>query len=174
MATPTDILRGPANDYVSAFFRGVDVSQVFTIGPLARRSGDMEIEGEETAARVALDKLRKSEHEVAAVVDAERRLIGTVTGRSLEAAIRENENARCRDAFVAEIRPVRQDTVLAKAMPPLAASTEALPVVDDDGRYVGLVSKSEMLRALERRNRDKSGSGTRAQNKENETAPTRG
>lgn len=39
VGTPEDILNNPANDYVRTFFRGVDISQVFSAKDIARRRG---------------------------------------------------------------------------------------------------------------------------------------
>ncbi|VTN11105.1 Glycine betaine/L-proline transport ATP-binding protein ProV [Raoultella terrigena] len=38
VGTPDEILNNPANDYVKTFFRGVDISQVFSAKDIARRS----------------------------------------------------------------------------------------------------------------------------------------
>jgi glycine betaine/proline transport system ATP-binding protein len=151
VATPAEILRRPANDYVRAFFRGVDVSQVFTLGSIARRSPNAEIRGADTPARAALDKLSRSGHQLAVVLDDSSRLAGTVTIKSLEAAVAGgNGAASCRDAFVSDIKPAARSTVLAAALDPLATCGEALPVVDKDGKYAGLVTTSAMLHALSR------------------------
>ena len=150
VATPTEILRHPANDYVRAFFRGVDVSQVFTVGSITRRSADAEIRGADTPARAALDKLSQNGRQLAVVLDDSSRLAGTVTVKSLEAAAAGGNGATCRDAFVADIKPATKSTVLSAALDPLAISGEALPVVDEDGIYAGLVTTSAMLQALSR------------------------
>ncbi len=151
VATPTEILRHPANDYVRAFFRGVDVSQVFTIGSIARRNAGAEISGPDTPARAALDKLSEAGHRLAVVLDDSLRVAGTVTTESLEAAVAKGTGAAsCRDAFVPSIKPKTRGTVLAAALESLAASGEALPVVDKDGKYAGLVTTSAMLDALSR------------------------
>jgi CBS-domain-containing membrane protein len=85
------------------------------------------------------------------VLDDSSRLAGTVTIKSLEAAVAKgNGAASCRDAFVAGIKPETKGTLLAAALEPLAASGEALPVVDKDGKYAGLVTTSAMLNALSR------------------------
>ncbi len=38
VGTPDEILNNPANDYVRTFFRGVDISQVFSAKDIARRT----------------------------------------------------------------------------------------------------------------------------------------
>jgi glycine betaine/proline transport system ATP-binding protein len=154
IAPPAEILRRPATEYVRAFFRGVDVSRVFTVGQIASRRRDMEIEDQDRAAGDALDELRKARHDLAVVLGSDWRLAGVVTIRSLKAALKNDEKARCCDAFAREIEPVREDTLLAHVLEPLARSSEALPVVDKDRRYVGLVSKTDMLRALGRAGKD--------------------
>ena len=151
VATPTEILRKPANDYVRAFFRGVDVSQVFTIGQLARRVAGTEVVGEDSSARDALDGLRNAHRYDAVVLDETSAVIGMVSDRSLNDAMRRDKTARCREAFLGGVRPVHKDTVLADGLKRLADSSEAIPVVDAKDRYVGLATKSAMLRALDRK-----------------------
>ncbi len=151
VATPTEILRRPANDYVRAFFRGVDVSQVFTVGSIARRNADAEIAGADTPARAALDKLNDAGRRLAVVLDNSARVAGTVTVESLTAAVaKSNGGAVVSDAFIPEIKPEGKGTLLSDALEPLAASGEALPIVDKDGKYAGLVTTSAMLSALSR------------------------
>jgi glycine betaine/proline transport system ATP-binding protein len=85
------------------------------------------------------------------VLDEASRLAGTVTVESLESAVaKSNGGAVVRDAFVDDIKPERKGTLLSAALEPLAASGEALPVVDKDGQYAGLVTTSAMLSALSR------------------------
>jgi glycine betaine/proline transport system ATP-binding protein len=151
VAAPTEILRRPANDYVRAFFRGVDVSQVFTVGSIARRNADVEISGADTPARAALDKLTRAGRRLAVVLDDSSRLAGTITVKSLEAAIaKSNGGASVSDAFCADIKPETKGTLLSAALEPLATSGEALPIIDKDGKYAGLVTTSAMLHALRR------------------------
>jgi glycine betaine/proline transport system ATP-binding protein len=149
IAPPHEILRNPATDYVRAFFRGVDVSHVLTVGQVAQRESGMEM-GEQESAADARDKLGEARQELGVILDDNSRLAGVVTIQSLETALKGNERARCRDALAREIEAISEDNLLADALEPLALSSEAIPVVDKDGRYVGLLSKTDMLRALSR------------------------
>lgn len=151
VASPVDILRDPENDYVRAFFRGVDVSQVFTVGQIARRRPEMEIAGTDSPARAALDQLRGADHVLAVVLEADSRIAGMVTAHSLGAALEADAGALCRDALVPDAPTVGRDVLLSDVLQRLAESTEAIAVVEDGGRYVGLASKTDMLRALDRR-----------------------
>ena len=57
IGTPEEIVRAPANEYVRSFFRGVDVSQVFTAGDIARRDQLTVIERAGVSLRAALSRL---------------------------------------------------------------------------------------------------------------------
>jgi glycine betaine/proline transport system ATP-binding protein len=166
IAPPAEILRKPATDYVHAFFRGVDVSHVLTVGQVAQRESGVEV-GEQESAADAQDKLGKAGQELGVILDGKSRLAGVVTVQSLDAALKDYKRARCRDALAREIEPIRGETLLADALEPLALSSEPIPVVDKDGRYVGLVSKTGMLRALSRIEGD--GKAQMAQPKEPKT-----
>jgi glycine betaine/proline transport system ATP-binding protein len=163
IAPPAEILRKPATDYVRAFFRGVDISRVLTVGHIARRDSSMEIDESENAV-TARDKLRKAGHSLAIVLDDKSHLVGVVTRQSVEAALRWSESVRCGDAIARETKPILKNTLLANALEPLAFSGEAVAVVDKDGLYIGLVSKTDMLRTLSRTEKDETAHMHQAKN----------
>nr|WP_194865644.1 glycine betaine/L-proline ABC transporter ATP-binding protein ProV [Alloalcanivorax profundimaris] len=153
VGTPEDIVRNPANEYVRSFFRGVDVSQVFSAGDVARRDQVTIIERPGVSVRAALSRLEEHDRSLAVVHDKRRRFEGVVTSDSLLTCLRglaRDDDGRIEQAFVTDIEPARADAPLADVMSLAAESPWPVPVVDDEGRYVGTISKAALLQTLNR------------------------
>jgi glycine betaine/proline transport system ATP-binding protein len=150
IGTPEEIVRQPANDYVRSFFRGVDVSQVFTAGDIARREQVTVIERPGVGVRAALEMLREHDRDVGIVIGGDRKFQGVVTVDSLIQQIQAEEEPSYRNAFATEIEPVQQDESLSDLLGRVAGSRWPVPVIDDQGRYVGSISKTALLQALDK------------------------
>ncbi|WP_119461806.1 glycine betaine/L-proline ABC transporter ATP-binding protein ProV [Rhodospirillaceae bacterium SYSU D60014] len=152
IGTPEEIVRQPANDYVRSFFRGVDVSQVFTAGDIARREQVTVIERPGLGVRAALEMLREHDRDIGIVIGGDRKFQGVVTVDSLIQQIQAEEEPSYRNAFVAEIEPIPQDMNLSDVLGRVAGSQWPVPVIDDQGRYIGSISKTALLQALDKVN----------------------
>lgn len=154
VGTPEDILKNPADDYVRAFFRGCDLSQVFTAKDIATRSQVTIIERPGGGARAALRMLRDHDRDLGVVIDRHRRYHGMVTVDSLIAAIDrygpEASESRYEAAFLKDVSPVGGDTPFADVIVPVAESKWPLPVLDEAGHYLGTVSKTALLLTLDK------------------------
>ena len=85
--------------------------------------------------------------------DKRRRFEGVVTSDSLLSCLRglaRDDDGRIEQAFVTDIEPARADAPLADVMSLAAESPWPVPVVDDEGRYVGTISKAALLQTLNR------------------------
>lgn len=148
---PDEILNNPANDYVRAFFRGVDLANVFSARDVASRRQIPLIKKHATNGPVAaLKQLKDQDREFGYVIDRSRRFIGVVSIESLEkAAIYK----RPLDEALLEIpQPILADTPVNELIGLVAGSPCQVPVVDNDGFYVGLISKANLLQTLDRNN----------------------
>ncbi|MDX1755316.1 MAG: glycine betaine/L-proline ABC transporter ATP-binding protein ProV [Marinobacter sp.] len=148
VGTPDEILKNPADDYVSSFFRGVDKSSVFTAADAAKRKQVTVIEREGAGIPAALERLRQNERDYGYVIDRNQCFLGVVSVDSLIAA--EQANQTLPEAFISDATPLRSDTSLHDIIGPVAAAPCGLPVVDDSGKYLGVISKASLLRALDR------------------------
>ncbi|MCA3845154.1 MAG: CBS domain-containing protein, partial [Burkholderia sp.] len=137
VGTPQDIIANPADDYVRAFFDGIDTSRYLTAGDLMQ-TGAVPIVSKCDAANVAATLNGSAEY--AFVLDAARKIRGFVT----------------RDAIgqdtpsVRPIESIRRDASLEHVVARVVASPNALPVVDDDGCYCGSVDRALILKAITR------------------------
>lgn len=147
VGTPEEILKKPANDYVRSFFRGVDVSKVLTAKDIARRTQVTLIDKPEQGPRAAMRLLGDFDREYGYVLGRGRKFVGIVSLASLEEAKR--VDATLEQALLPEGPTVTPDISLNDLMGIVAATPYAVPVVQEDGRYVGAVSKSTLLKALD-------------------------
>ncbi|QXA15562.1 glycine betaine/L-proline ABC transporter ATP-binding protein ProV [Aeromonas sp. FDAARGOS 1403] len=149
VGTPDEILNQPANDYVRAFFRGVDLAHVFSARDVASRKQMPLIKKHTTdGPGNALRQLKEQEREFGYVVDRRRRFLGVVSVESLGQAVRAKGSLE--QALLADIQPILADTALNELISQVAAAHCQVPVVEEDGTYLGLISKANLLNTLDR------------------------
>ncbi len=137
LGTPQEIIRNPVDEYVRAFFEGVDTSRYLTAADLMQTDAVPLVRQADTAG--VAGALNGSE-EYAFVLDAGQRLRGCVT----------------RDALghpaprVTQIESIPSAAPLEQVVARVVASARALPVVDRDGCYCGSVDRAAVLKVLTR------------------------
>lgn len=152
VGTPDEIVGNPANDYVRSFFRNVDVSQVFKAGDVARKTQLTIIERQGVSAAAALEQMKSHDREFAIVVGRDKKYLGIVSRASLMEKVRSKDADSYRKAFLSEAAPILASEQLSSVLGTVAATEWPVPVVDDEHRYVGAISKSALLETLDRAN----------------------
>ncbi|NBC31736.1 MAG: glycine betaine/L-proline ABC transporter ATP-binding protein ProV [Alphaproteobacteria bacterium] len=150
VGTPENIVMQPANDYVRAFFKNVDVSQVFTAGDIARKTQVTVVERPGVSVRAALQTLRDHDREIAIVIDQRKQFQGMVSVDSLLGEINSQGEDRYQRAFLTDVEAIPTDMPLSDVLSRVADSRWPVPVVDDKGRYVGAINKTALLQTLDR------------------------
>lgn len=151
VGTPEEILRNPADDYVRSFVRGVDAAKVFKAGDIARRSQVVVSENPTRGARPALKLLEDQDREFAYVVDPQQRFLGMVSADSLRTALQDHEGTLgLQRAFLPNVQTVAAIHPVNELFGQVAQSPWPLPVVDDQGRYIGAISKTTLLRFMDK------------------------
>jgi glycine betaine/proline transport system ATP-binding protein len=152
VGTPDEILRNPANDYVRHFVRGVDTAAVFKAADIARQSALTIIsEQADRGCRAALQLLEDSDHDRAYVLNSRKRYLGVVSSQSLRDALRGHQGPLgLQHAFIPGVLPIASDTPVADLFGVVAEPPVPLPVVDADGKYLGVVSRTTLLKFLDR------------------------
>ncbi|WP_353235607.1 glycine betaine/L-proline ABC transporter ATP-binding protein ProV [Diaphorobacter ruginosibacter] len=151
VGTPDEILRSPADDYVRDFVRGVDAAAVFKASDIARQALTVVSEHENRGCRAALRLLEDSDRDYAYVLNARKRFLGVVSSQSLRDALQGHRGSLgLKNAFLPEVQPLPAGTPVAELFGPVAAHPFALPVVDEDGKYLGVISRTTMLKFLDR------------------------
>lgn len=153
VGTPEEIVRSPANQYVRSFFRDVNVSHVFTAADIARRDQVTVIERAGVSIRAALARLEEYDRSAAVVHDRQRRYQGMVSVDSLVGCLKQlgrKDEGHIEDAFLPEVQPILGTTHLTELMADVAESPWPLPIIDDEQRYVGSISRATLLHTLNR------------------------
>ncbi len=137
IGTPQDIVSNPADDYVRAFFEGVDTSRYLTAGDLMQ-TNEVPLVRSLDSSSVA-ESLNGSA-EYAFVLDAERRIRGFVTR---DAIGRDTPDLR-------KVECISREATLEQVVSRVCENPTALPVVDDENRYCGSINQAAVLKVLTR------------------------
>ncbi|WP_439828293.1 glycine betaine/L-proline ABC transporter ATP-binding protein ProV [Aeromonas enteropelogenes] len=149
VGTPDEILSQPANDYVRAFFRGVDLANVFSARDIVSRKQMPLIKKHTTDGPAnALRQLKQQDREFGYVVDRARRFVGVVSLVSLARTV--DSKGSLEQALLDEVTPLLADTPLHELISQVAAAPCQVPVIEEDGTYLGLISKANLLNTLDR------------------------
>ncbi|GAB5991493.1 glycine betaine/L-proline ABC transporter ATP-binding protein ProV [Aeromonas enteropelogenes] len=149
VGTPDEILSQPANDYVRAFFRGVDLANVFSARDIVSRKQMPLIKKHTTDGPAnALRQLKQQDREFGYVVDRARRFVGVVSLASLARTV--DSKGSLEQALLDEVVPLLADTPLHELISQVAAAPCQVPVIEEDGTYLGLISKANLLNTLDR------------------------
>lgn len=147
VGTPDEILNNPADDYVHAFFRGVDVSRVLTAKDICRRAQVTVIERHHQGVAAATKRLQEYDRDFGFVVDKGGRFHGIVTVDSLRQCQRSG-NPNLAEATVPNGETVAPDALLSDILDVVANDHFPVAVVDEKGRYLGAISKAVLLKTL--------------------------
>ena len=151
VGTPDEILRNPANDYVRTFIQGVDAAAVFKASDIARQALTVISEHSDRGCRAALRLLEDSDRDHAYVLSARKRFLGVVSSQSLRDALQGHEGMLgLKHAFIPDVQAIASNTPVAELFGAVAAPPFPLPVIDEDGKYLGVISRTTMLKFLDR------------------------
>ena len=151
VGTPEEILQNPADDYVRAFFRGVDPTNILTAGDIATDKQTTIVITEGKNPRAALQRLIKDDRDFGYVLDSERIFKGIISPDSLRELIADNSREQLiQNAFIADVMIAHSGDSMQDILPEVASHPWALPILRDSGVYMGAVSKNLFLRTLHR------------------------
>ncbi|MFT7772593.1 glycine betaine/L-proline ABC transporter ATP-binding protein ProV [Roseateles sp.] len=151
VGTPDEILRQPADDFVRSFVRGVDAAAVFKAADIARQPLTVVAEHSDRGCRAALKQLEDQDREHAYVVSPSRRYLGVVSVDSLRTALDGHAGPLgLQRAFIASLPELAADAPVAGLFGQVAQAPCALPVVTAEGRFCGVISKTTLLKFLDR------------------------
>ncbi|MCG8710725.1 glycine betaine/L-proline ABC transporter ATP-binding protein ProV [Brenneria sp. 4F2] len=149
VGTPDEILNNPANDYVRTFFRGVDVSHVFSAKDIARRRPVTLIRKTPgVGPRSALKILQDEDRDYGYVLERGQKFIGVVSIDSLKQALKEQQPLE--NALLSDPAPVPADMSLNELISLVAQAPCAVPVIGENNEYIGIISKGMLLQALDK------------------------
>jgi glycine betaine/proline transport system ATP-binding protein len=147
IGTPDEILRNPSDEYVRAFFKGVDVKQYLVARDLASADAfpllHPTLDGRSDLVRASA-QLHAGAPAQAFVVEVGGRLLGTVTRDSVAQALAGGATSLL-GALVTGSSAARADLGLNALVGRVVQSPLALPVVDAAGNYLGAVTQTQLL-----------------------------
>jgi len=149
IGTPEQIVREPANDYVRSFFHGVDITRVFTAGHILEKDRLPVVHPGESELRSVLDDMQRNQDRFAAVVGDDGTFDGLVSVGFLSRQITGDGTGPI-EAAREPIEPVSRTTPLADLLGLSAEHDCPVPVVDEEGRYLGAVTPARLLKTLDR------------------------
>ncbi|MBA5760723.1 glycine betaine/L-proline ABC transporter ATP-binding protein ProV [Vibrio sp. 404] len=149
VGTPDEILNKPANDYVEAFFRGVNIASVLTAKDIARKNPAAVFKkSEHDGPASALRLLSDNDREFGVVIDKSNKYSGLVSIDSLREA---QKSGSCLvSAQIESTITLTPNQPINEILGSVAEVPYSVPVVDEQGQYFGVVSKSRLLHALDR------------------------
>lgn len=150
IGTPEEIVTNPANEYVRSFFYGVDVSKVFNAGDIAEDKALTVFERPGVNVRAALAQLRDHHRSLAVILERGGRYRGMVSVNTLAKADRSGSEARWEDAFIKPLEPAMRDMGLSEVLSTVADSEYPVPVVDESGKYLGIIDRKILLQTLDK------------------------
>jgi glycine betaine/proline transport system ATP-binding protein len=151
VGSPEEILQNPADDYVRAFFRGVDPTNVISAGDIVRDTQPTLIISKAGSLRAAHELLSGSERDFLYVLGPKKQFLGLVSTDSIKEAMEKRTgDSPLNQAFIQDAEPVKMDDSMQDILPLVASHTWPVPVVDEGNRYKGVVSKNRFLGALHR------------------------
>jgi glycine betaine/proline transport system ATP-binding protein len=150
IGTPDEILRNPSDEYVRAFFKGVDVKKYLIAQDVALAEETLvicpSIDARSDMAQ-AVEQLRQTRRNYAFVVANDGRLLGAV---SLDTLLRglESGASRLESAFTDGMEAVPASLNLRELIARIVRQPLPLPVVDTSGRYLGAVTQTILLKKM--------------------------
>ena len=149
VGTPEEILNNPANDYVKSFFRGVDVSTILTAKDIVVKRQVTVIEREGVGLKTALNRLRNEDREYGYIVGDKLDFHGIISVDSVDQAIKSGAD-KLSAAFLPDIEAVSHDTQLSDLIGTVAHTPCGVPVVNENGKYLGVINRANLLATLDR------------------------
>jgi glycine betaine/proline transport system ATP-binding protein len=147
---PHEIARNPANDYVRAFFHGVDLTRHLTVGDIARTDQvpvfpvPANIGGEFSAA---IEHLRSIKRHYGFVVDGSNHLVGVVSIDSLLRCVGQAKPDMA-GALLEHVPALSGASPFREVLGQVAKNPHPFPVVDGNGAYIGAVTQTILLEHL--------------------------
>jgi glycine betaine/proline transport system ATP-binding protein len=93
--------------------------------------------------------MRQDDRSCAYVLGKDRQFAGVVTEESINRALKVNANQDVSSAFLDGIAPLPGDTPLSEIISRVAAAPCGLPVIGEDKKYLGVITKTSLLETLD-------------------------
>ena len=142
IGTPQEILRNPADDYVRAFFKGVDVSKILKAGDVAEKDSHslIRLNGSVEMSDPSIDSGYRY------ALDEQDRLKGIIPGNRLNGQTPDRQTLET--LYIDQPCTIRSDTPLHDVLQTIADTDYPVPVIGQNGVFQGTISKRLLLNTL--------------------------
>jgi glycine betaine/proline transport system ATP-binding protein len=150
IGTPDEILRNPSDEYVRAFFKGVDVKKYLIARDVADREETLVLRPSGNGSAdmaAAIEQLRQAQRNYAFVVGTDGRYQGAVSIDSMLQTLEAGHSA-LDAAYLKTIAPVMQSMALKDLIGRIVKNPFPLPVLDDGNTYLGAVTQTILLKRM--------------------------
>ncbi|MCK8826871.1 glycine betaine/L-proline ABC transporter ATP-binding protein [Natroniella acetigena] len=144
LGTSEEILTNAKNDYVREFVQDVNRSRILTAEDIMTEP--LELVYEQDGPHTALHKMRTNQISSIFAVKDKRKLEGIVKIEDVVTAINQGEEEL--DGLIQEVSTVGPEDNINELFAQIADLDIPLPVLDDQGRLLGIVIKSNVLANL--------------------------
>ena len=149
VGTPEEILQNPADDYVRAFFRGVDPTNVISAGEIVNTHYPTIIKTKKGDIRSSLELLNARDFNHGYVLNAKRQFLGVISIDSLQEAVESGRAGEPLDTcYLEDVNPANINDNMQDILPEVASKAFPVPVLDDNNVFKGVVSKNRFLKTL--------------------------
>lgn len=145
IGTPEDILKNPADDYVTEFIRDVDRTKVLIASAVMKKPNA--ITTSKDGIHVALRKMCEANISSIFVVNKERTLLGLLT---VDAAVKALKSGLTdmTDLLITDIDRTGPDTSLSELLPVATQAKYPIAVVNENNRLLGIIVRSTVLAGI--------------------------
>lgn len=153
VGTPRRLVLEPANERVRSFLRDTDVRRVLAARDIATEPAVCLTSDRAADLDAAIRALESAGELYLHVIRADGRYAGVVSRDSLRAVRDEGQNGLAA-AFLSDVPSLPPDASFARTVDIVSDAPVPVPVIDEDGGLLGVVSAAAMLRASGVRARD--------------------
>jgi glycine betaine/proline transport system ATP-binding protein len=150
IGSPEEILNNPANAYVERFVENVDMSRVLTARSVMTRARVVAFP--QDSPRTVLHKMNEENFASILVVKRDYTLLGAISLEKVSDAVK--AGAKTIEELIEEAPSVSPDEPLMNIINVMAAWRYITPVVDENSKVLGVVTRTALLSALAERNSD--------------------
>jgi len=146
IGTPEEIINKPANNYVRSFFKGVDVTSVLTASHIVKKIHSTIINKEGTGIKSAIQYIGDFDEDHGYFIEKSGKYLGILTAQSLKKQI--DNGGTIHDAIIDE-KPILESLQISEFISDIAKHHYPTAVVDENGKYIGTISKSRLLKVFD-------------------------
>ncbi|WP_374336231.1 glycine betaine/L-proline ABC transporter ATP-binding protein [Leeia sp.] len=142
VGTPQDIIENPADEYVREFFKSVDTSRYLLAKDLLDEHAAHQVQLGQTP-----DIQRVNGHPWCACLSADQRCLGLVSAERLRL---QAGNSLSQDDLI-KVEPISHQAALQAILPRVTGQSLPVPVMDDHGHYLGVITAGSVLSKIAQR-----------------------